>query len=1044
MVPKAILQRNYLLLLPLAVLLSAAFAYAVPALSAEAESTVGGEIPISGTFDSASVCSDGVAVPSPSDNPGLVSDCRNLLAAQDALRGSASLNWSEDKSITIWQGVSVAGSPSRVTGLDLRSSGLTGTIPAQLGNLSGLTELHLNYNQLTGEIPSELGGLSSLTRLALHNNQLTGEIPAELGNLSILKTLWLDGNQLTGEIPAELGNLSILDSLYLYSNQLSGQIPAELGNLSNLEELYLFNGENEKNNSNRFTGCIPEPLTDVDTHDLDWIDLPLCGYVFPVDAVSVAESAASAQSATYTVALADKPGANVQVTVSSDDTSLVTVTPSTLNFTAANWDVGQPVTVSYAGSDDAIDNDGRSAIVSFTSTSAGAGAVTVTVIDDEADPRVTLHLSPDNIDETGDNNASTVTATLSHASSAETTITVSAGGANGFALSNSRTLTIAAGATDSAGVVTITAEHSTSEDNRSVTVWGAASNTQGASGPASVTLVINGRGEVQCEKAGGTPTLPWSVSDTALAECSVGWVTARRIYYFQAGETGELTINNTTPEGDAWLRLKNSYGLGTNGSNLTGRIPVNGSATAQVTAGKWYALMLLGSADGQTITGELVGEEPEPNLAPGFGATSATRSVAENSAAGANVGAAVSATDPEGDALTYSLGGTDAASFTIVSTGGQLQTAAALDYESKSSYSVTVSVSDGLDTDGNADASADATIDVTINITNVDEAGAVTFDSSAPQVGVALTASLSDPDGSISGATWQWASSGDGSTNWSDVFDVNGAASAGYTPTESDAGRYLRATVNYTDGHGAGKSSRAITANAVPDGDPTVTLHLSPDRIDETGDNNVATVTATLSHPSSAATTVAVYAAGAGFDRSSSHTLTIAAGATDSSGVVTITAEAGASGDNRSVLVWGAASNSQGVSDPASVYLIIHGSGDGQCNLDAGVPVLPWSVSDTALADCSVGWVTARRIYYFQAGETGEITIKNTTPQGDAWLRLKNAHGFGVNGSNLTGRIPVDEQTKAQVVAGQWYALMLLGSADGQIITGNITGAGLN
>ena len=61
--------------------------------------------------------------------------------------------------------------------------------------------------------------------------------------------------------------------------------------------------------------------------------------------------------------------------------------------------------------------------------------------------------------------------------------------------------------------------------------------------------------------------------------------------------------------------------------------------------------------------------------------------------------------------LTYTLGGTDAASFSIVSTSGQLQTSAALDYESKSSYSVTVSVSDN---NGGSDS-----INVTINITDV-------------------------------------------------------------------------------------------------------------------------------------------------------------------------------------------------------------------------------------------------------------------------------------------------------------------------------------
>ena len=60
-----------------------------------------------------------------------------------------------------------------------------------------------------------------------------------------------------------------------------------------------------------------------------------------------------------------------------------------------------------------------------------------------------------------------------------------------------------------------------------------------------------------------------------------------------------------------------------------------------------------------------------------------TRSVAENTAAGADIGAPVTATTV-GAAVTYTVGGTDAASFDIVEATGQLQTKAALDYERKS------------------------------------------------------------------------------------------------------------------------------------------------------------------------------------------------------------------------------------------------------------------------------------------------------------------------------------------------------------------------
>ena len=106
-------------------------------------------------------------------------------------------------------------------------------------------------------------------------------------------------------------------------------------------------------------------------------------------------------------------------------------------------------------------------------------------------------------------------------------------------------------------------------------------------------------------------------------------------------------------------------------------------------------------------------DETVSNNAPAFASNRTTRSVAENTSANQNIGSPVSATDPDNDTLAYSLGGTDASSFAIVSTTGQLKTKAALDYETDDSYSATVSVSDGR---GGTD-----TITVTINVTDVDE-----------------------------------------------------------------------------------------------------------------------------------------------------------------------------------------------------------------------------------------------------------------------------------------------------------------------------------
>ena len=105
----------------------------------------------------------------------------------------------------------------------------------------------------------------------------------------------------------------------------------------------------------------------------------------------------------------------------------------------------------------------------------------------------------------------------------------------------------------------------------------------------------------------------------------------------------------------------------------------------------------------------------DENVAPAFADDSAERSVAENSEAGTAVGDPVTATDANaGDTISYALGGDDAGSFSI-DANGQISVGEGteLDYESRTSYSVTVTATD--------DAGASDSIDVTINVTDVDE-----------------------------------------------------------------------------------------------------------------------------------------------------------------------------------------------------------------------------------------------------------------------------------------------------------------------------------
>ena len=148
-------------------------------------------------------------------------------------------NWMSDGPLRDWHGVAV-NDHGRVEYLRLENNNLTGSLPAEIGDLGALTELLFTGNNLTGPLPAKLGNLSELELLGLERNGISGEIPVSLGGLSSLKVLSLGFNQLTGRIPAEFGRLSNLTILNLQANRgLTGPIPPELGDLSSLEWMYL-------------------------------------------------------------------------------------------------------------------------------------------------------------------------------------------------------------------------------------------------------------------------------------------------------------------------------------------------------------------------------------------------------------------------------------------------------------------------------------------------------------------------------------------------------------------------------------------------------------------------------------------------------------------------------------------------------------------------------------------------------------------------------------------------------------------------------------
>lgn len=207
-------------------------------------------------------------------------------------------SWTTGGDVCGYEGVTCDHGSGRVTAIDLRGRGISGTLPRSLSSLATLTELRLDRNALSGGVPS-LAGLANLTRVVLDYNafsslpadflqrvpslrdlslqslplqpwsvpeaiagctslenfsasatSLTGPFPANLPSSS-LRTLRLNRNNLSGPIDA-VASLTNLNLLMIDYNFFSGPIP----DLSGISQLETFTAQN-----NLLTGLVPASMT---------------------------------------------------------------------------------------------------------------------------------------------------------------------------------------------------------------------------------------------------------------------------------------------------------------------------------------------------------------------------------------------------------------------------------------------------------------------------------------------------------------------------------------------------------------------------------------------------------------------------------------------------------------------------------------------------------------------------------------------------------------------------------------------------------------
>ena len=243
----------------------------------------------------------------------------------------------------------------------------------------------------------------------------------------------------------------------------------------------------------------------------------------------------------------------------------------------------------------------------------------------------------------------------------------------------------------------------------------------------------------------------------------------------------------------------------TDGSNMT--VEVQNDATSVAEYGRptiiyspdanWfgtdsftYTVSSGGESDQGTVTVTVTSVNDAPVIS-----SSATFSAAENQTA---IGS-VTATDADGDSLTYSITGSEI----NISSSGVLSFATAPDYETKTSYTATVTVSDGT---------ASTTQNITVNITDVVEAvpnaaptisSSATFSAAENQTAIgSVTATDADGDSltySISGSEINISSSGVLTFVSAPDYETKTSYSATVTVSDGTASTTQDITVNITD-----------------------------------------------------------------------------------------------------------------------------------------------------------------------------------------------------------------------------------------------------
>ena len=674
----------------------------------------------------------------------------------------------------------------------------------------------------------------------------------------------------------------------------------------------------------------------------------------PGNASTVTATLSGKSSEAVTLTVAATAGTNAQAA----DFALSATKTLTIAAGATNSTGTVTITAAHDTEDEPNQQVSVTAVVSGGSGVAAPAAATLTIADDDGAPNVALALASSTIAENG--GSTTVTATLNRASSAATTITVTA--ASGFySVGADATITIPAGSTSNSTDTATIAAVDDDVDNvaaRTVIVTAGAQNSQGIGAVSGALLTLTDDEP--------TPTVSLALSEPDAAKPD--------------------TINESAPGNSSTVTATLS---GKSSEAVTLTVAATAGTNAQAADFTLSATKTLTIAAGATASSGTVtitaahDQEDEPDQQ-----VSVTATVSGSSGVAAPAAATLTIADDDG-APNVALA---LASSSIAENGGSTTVRATLNRASSAATTITVTAVSGLYSVG-----ADATITIlagstsnsadTATITAVDDdvdnvtarggtvtataqngqgIGAVTgasltladdeatptlslalsepdaakpdtINESAPGNSSSVTATLSGKSSeavtlTVAATAGANAQAADFSLSTAKTLTIAaGATGSSGTVTitaahdqEDEPDQQVSVTATVSGSSGVGAPAAATLTIADDDGAPNVALALASSTIAENGGGT--TVTATLNRASSAATTITVTAVSGLYSVGADATITIPAGSTSASADTATIAAVDDDLDNvtaRTGIVTAGAQNAQGVGPVSGASLTL-------------------------------------------------------------------------------------------------------------------------